>query len=80
MYISIRANHAQIARQIKALERAVLAFHTGIVGAAGTRAAVDSNLAIILSARLASVWKRIGRIVPSGPSILPTASRPVVKR
>ncbi len=58
-------NHTQIARQIKAIERAVLAFQPVMVGAAGGRVAVDTNIAIILSARLSNVWKRIGEIFPT---------------
>jgi hypothetical protein len=57
-------NHLLISRQIAAIERAVLAFQPAIVGAAGRRAAVDTNIAIILSARLSTVWKRLGDAIP----------------
>ena len=66
---SIRANYTHIAGQIKALERTVLAFQRGIIDEAGQCAAIDSNLAIILSARLANVWRRMGRTVRSSLSI-----------
>ncbi len=65
---SLPSRHIQITRQIAALERAVLAFQPGMVGATGTPGAVDTNLAIILSARLANVWKRIGKTIPRGAS------------
>ena len=62
----IRVNHAQISRQIAAVERAVLGFQAGIVGAVGVRAADDTNSAIILAARLMAVWKRLGSAIPVG--------------
>ncbi len=65
---SLPWRHLQITRQIAALERAVLAFQPAMVGAAGTPGAVDTNLAIILSARLAKVWKRIGKTIPRSAS------------
>jgi hypothetical protein len=65
---SLPSRHFQITRQIAALERAVLAFQPAMVGAAGKPGAIDTNLAIILSARLAKVWKRIGTTIPRGVS------------
>ena len=62
---SLRVSHSQIARQIKALEREVLAFQPGLVAASGKFGAVDASLAIILSARLSAVWKRVGEAIPS---------------
>ena len=64
MIESLPSRHLQITRQIAALERAVLAFQPAVVGAAGTPAAIDTNLAIILSARLSKVWQRIGTTIP----------------
>ena len=60
----IRTSHKEIGRQIRALERAVLAFQSAMVGATDTSAGVDTNTAIILSARLSTVWRRIGQMVP----------------
>jgi hypothetical protein len=60
----LRQSHGQISRQIAAVERAVLGFQAGIVGAVGARAADDTNSAIILVARLASVWRRVGSAIP----------------
>ena len=64
MIESLPSRHLQIARQIAMLERAVLAFQPAMVGAVGRPGAVDTNLAIILSARLAKVWKRVGTTIP----------------
>ena len=64
MIENLPSRHLQIARQIAALERAVLALQPVIVGAAGTPGAIDTNLAIILSARLAKVWRRVGKTIP----------------
>ena len=66
MIESLPSRHLQIARQIATLERAVLAFQPAMVGATGMPGAVDTNLAIILSARLTKVWKRIGATIPRG--------------
>ena len=62
---SIRYSHAQISRQIQAMERAVLAFQPKVVGFSRGVAAIDTNLAIILSARLSAVWKRVGKTFPN---------------
>jgi hypothetical protein len=66
MIENLPSRHLQIARQIAALERAVLAFQPVMVGATGMPGAIDTNLAIILSARLAKVWKRVGTTIPRG--------------
>lgn len=60
MASNVTLNYTQITRQIAALERAVLAFQAGAVQMAGIRAAEESNIAIILAARLSTVWKRLG--------------------
>ena len=61
---TLKLNHAQIARQIAGVERAVLSFQAGVVSVAGAGAADDTNSAIILSSRLSVVWKRLGRVIP----------------
>ena len=66
MTTEMTTSHSQIGRQIAAVERAVLAFQSGIMREAGSRAAADSNDAIILTARLSAVWKRLGACVPCG--------------
>jgi len=60
----LRTSHDQIAHQIRVLEREVLAFQSGMVRAAGSSAGIDTSIAIILSARLSAVWKRIGQMIP----------------
>jgi hypothetical protein len=60
MASSVALTYSQIGRQIAAVERAVLAFQAGVVKSAGSRAAEDSNSAIILTARLSTVWRRLG--------------------
>ena len=74
---SLRTGHDQISRQIRAVERAVLAFQSGMIKSAGCSAGVDTNTAIILCARLSTVWKRVGAMIPSGKQgggALPNAS------
>jgi hypothetical protein len=56
-----RASHDQVGRQIAAVEKAVLRLQPLMMQAAGGQAAEDSNIAIILAARLALVWKRLGK-------------------
>ena len=64
MTSNLPLTHGQIGYQIAALERAVLAFQAGVVRAAGSVAADDTNSAIILSARLLTAWKRLGLGIP----------------
>jgi hypothetical protein len=76
---SLRTSHHQIARQIQAVERAVLTFQSGMIKSAGCSAGVDTNTAIILCARLSTVWKRIGEMIPRGKKgrgASPNASSP----
>jgi hypothetical protein len=79
MLETVASKHIQIARQIRALERAVLAFQPVMVGAVGGPGALDTNIAIILSARLANVWKRIGKTLPRRPAA-PGRAGPVLAR
>jgi hypothetical protein len=64
MASNLSSTYGQIGRQIAAVERAVLAFQSGFVRTAGSRAVEDSNVAIILAARLSNVWKRLGSTIP----------------
>lgn len=63
---SLRTSHHQISRQIQAVERAVLTFQSGMIKSTGCSAGIDTNTAIILCARLSTVWKRIGEMIPRG--------------
>jgi hypothetical protein len=65
---NLRTSHLQIARQIRALERSVVAFQSGFVRASDGPGGVDTNTAILLSARLSTVWKRIGEMIPRAGS------------
>ncbi len=56
----LSSTYFEITRKISSLERAILAFQPGVVGEAGSIAADDSNQAIILAARLSTVWRRLG--------------------
>ena len=60
----LKLSHNQIARQIRLLEREVVAFQSGMVRATGGSAGIDTSIAIILSARLSTVWSRIGQMIP----------------
>jgi hypothetical protein len=62
---TIRCRHGRILRQITALEREVLSFQAGMVSASKGSAAEDTNLAIILAARLSNVWKRVASAIPA---------------
>ena len=61
---NLRVDHQAIDRQIAAVARAVLSFQTKMVSAAGAPAAEDTNAAIVLAARLSTVWKRVGELIP----------------
>lgn len=61
---TLRTDYRAIDRQIVAVARAVLSFQTRMVSAAGTSAADDTNAAIVLASRLATVWKRVGAVIP----------------
>ena len=56
----LNSTYLEITRTIKSVERKILAFQARVVGQAGVIAAEDSNLAIILAARLSNVWRRLG--------------------
>jgi hypothetical protein len=56
----IRSTYFEISRRLSSIEREILAFQTGVMCESGSIAAGDSNLAIILAARLSRVWKRLG--------------------
>jgi hypothetical protein len=56
-----KANHVQVGRQIAAVEKAVLRLQPLLMQAAGGQVAEDSNIAIVLAARLSFVWERLGR-------------------
>jgi hypothetical protein len=62
---SLHTNYGQVARLLAAVERSVLAFQAGMVSVAGKGAAEDTNAAIILAARLSTVWKRVGAFLPA---------------
>jgi hypothetical protein len=57
---SLNSTYFEITRKIMSVERDILKFQAGVVDFAGTVAADDSNLAIILAARLSKVWGRLG--------------------
>jgi len=67
MASNVTLAYAQITRQIAAVERAVVAFQSGVVKVAGIRAAEESNIAIILAARLSTAWKRLGGAILCRP-------------
>ena len=56
----LNSTYVEITRTIKSVERKILAFQSRVVGQAGVIAAEDTNLAIILAARLSKVWRRLG--------------------
>ena len=56
----LNSTYSEITRTIKSVERQILAFQSRVVGQVGMIAAEDSNLAIILAARLSKVWRRLG--------------------
>jgi len=60
MASKVNPTYDEIRRQIAAVERAVLTFQAGVVRSSGTDAADGTNQAIILAARLSTVWKRLG--------------------
>lgn len=62
---TIRSDHHQILSKITAVERAVLGFQASAMRAVGSGAAEDTNTAIILAARLAAVWRRVGTVLSS---------------
>lgn len=69
---SLNSTYFEITRKIMSVERDILKFQAGVVSHAGTVAADDSNLAIILAARLSTVWGRLG------DSVRMRCSRPVI--
>ncbi len=64
MSSKVNLTHGRIGRQIVEVERAVLAFHSGLVRSGGSVLAEDSNNAIILAARLSNVWRKLGEAIP----------------
>jgi len=56
-----RVSHLEVGRQIAAVEKAVLKLQPLMMQTVGGQAANDSNIAIILAARLALVWARLGK-------------------
>jgi hypothetical protein len=63
--LGAQERHRLIERQILAVQKSILAFQPIMMGEAGRGAAIDTNLAIILSDRLSTVWKRLRKEIPA---------------